>query len=103
MVEPVAALLINVLSPARPKNSAAIVAALKTTRRTPPRTLGPDFFSPVPRRAKGKERAVVTQSTENLDGDFERVLQCHNWVCNIKASNWCSREWALKLSLHCLD
>ncbi|TFK43766.1 hypothetical protein BDQ12DRAFT_675515 [Crucibulum laeve] len=88
MVEPFAAVIINSMLPGRQvfKKSTSLSSIARVVTSTTRPSMVSNFFTPVPRTAKGKEKAV-----DYGDNVYAApVSQCQEWSCCVRHSIWCA-------------
>ncbi|KAF8639968.1 hypothetical protein AX17_001217 [Amanita inopinata Kibby_2008] len=90
MVEQLASLVINSLFSARPslRHSAIYPVVTASTGRSPRKKyVAPNFFTPVPRRGKGKEKATLSPADHAY---LDHLSECQEWsYCSMRHSVWC--------------
>jgi hypothetical protein len=94
MVEPLAAVVLNSLLSSRSTlgYSLSLKSVARATKSTSRMLLTSDFFTPQPRRVKGKEKAEIAL---NLPC---HLSQCQEWSsCAQRHSLWCPREFTLQI------
>lgn len=94
MVEPLAAVVLNSLLPSCStlRYSLSLKPVTKAMKHSPRMSLTPDFFTPQPRRVKGKEKV---QNNLTLPC---HLSQCQEWsICAKRHSLWCPREYLLQM------
>ncbi|OBZ76549.1 Protein Rf1, mitochondrial [Grifola frondosa] len=87
MLEPLAATVLNSLLSARPLKVSSLPSqpALRMVARTAGLNLPHDFFTPHPRRVKGKERALPQDECDSCSSNNGVD---HNWVSNSCRGTW---------------